>query len=90
MKLSIIIPCYNEEGNIQQCIRRIPELGVECEYVVVDDGSQDQTRRKVLEAMKENPRVRLAAFDRNQGKAKAVKAGMPPSAEERRMSSSSK
>ncbi|MBI1977110.1 MAG: glycosyltransferase family 2 protein [Candidatus Omnitrophica bacterium] len=76
MKLSIIIPCYNEEGNIQQCLRRIPELGIECEYVVVDDGSQDQTRRKVLEAMKENPRVRLAAFDRNQGKAKAVKSGI--------------
>ena len=76
MKLSIIIPCYNEEGNIQQCIRRIPELGIECEYVVIDDGSKDQTRRRVLEIMKENSRVRLTAFDRNQGKAKAVKAGI--------------
>jgi glycosyltransferase involved in cell wall biosynthesis len=76
MKLSIIIPCYNEEGNIQQCIRRIPPLEIESEYVVVDDGSKDNTRQKTLEIMQENPRVRLVTFDRNQGKAKAVKAGI--------------
>ncbi len=76
MKLSIIIPCYNEEGNIQQCLRRIPRLEVESEYVVVDDGSKDGTRGKILEAMEENRQVRLVAFDHNQGKAKAVKAGI--------------
>jgi glycosyltransferase involved in cell wall biosynthesis len=76
MKVSIIIPCYNEEGNIQQCLRRIPPLEIESEYVVVDDGSNDNTRQKVLEIMQTNPRVRLVALDCNQGKAKAVKAGI--------------
>jgi len=76
MKLSILIPCYNEEDNIQECLSRIPPLDVECEYIVIDDGSKDNTRQKILEVMQENPRVRLAAFDRNQGKAKAVKAGI--------------
>lgn len=76
MKVSIIIPCYNEENNIQQCIRRIPPLEIESEYVIVDDGSKDSTRQKVLEVMQEDPRVRLVALDRNQGKAKAVKAGI--------------
>ncbi len=76
MKLSVIIPCYNEEENIQQCLRRIPPLEIESEYVVVDDGSKDGTRQKILELMKEDARVRLVAFDSNQGKAKAVKAGI--------------
>lgn len=76
MKFSIIIPCYNEEGNIQQCLRRIPPLEIESEYIVVDDGSKDGTRQKVVEVMEEDPRVRLVAFDCNQGKAKAVKAGI--------------
>lgn len=76
MYLSIIIPCYNEEGNIQQCLRRIPPLDVENEYLVIDDGSKDNTRQKVLEVMKEMPQLRLLAFDRNQGKGKAVRAGI--------------
>ncbi len=76
MKLSIIIPCYNEEGNIQECICRIPKLEMECEYIVIDDGSKDGTRQKIQELMKENPRMHLIAFDHNQGKAKAVKAGI--------------
>lgn len=76
MKLSILIPCFNEEGNIQQCIRRIPPLKIECEYLVIDDGSRDGTRQKVIQIMREDPRVRLIAFDRNHGKSKAVKAGI--------------
>lgn len=76
MKVSIIIPCYNEEGNIQQCLRRIPPLEIESEYVVVNDGSNDNTRQKVLEIMQGDPRVRLVVLDCNQGKAKAVKAGI--------------
>jgi len=72
---SVIVPCHDEEGNIAECIRRVPPLGARTEIVVVDDGSSDTTRRLVRATMRDDARVRLIAFDRNQGKAAAVRAG---------------
>ncbi len=72
---SVVIPCYNEEANIAECVRRVPSMGTWTEIVVVDDGSTDGTRKRVQEIMCSDPRVRLIAFDRNHGKANAVRAG---------------
>lgn len=72
---SVIIPCHNEEENIAECIRLVPKMGAGTEIVVVDDGSTDETRKRVIQLMHEDPRVRLIGFDRNQGKAHAVRAG---------------
>jgi SAM-dependent methyltransferase len=72
---SVIIPCHNEEGNVAEAIRRVPSMGSWTEVIVVDDGSQDQTRARAQAAMAEDRRVRIVAFDKNQGKANAVKAG---------------
>lgn len=41
--VSVIIPCYNEEGNIENCINKVPNLGSNTEIIVVDDGSRDKT-----------------------------------------------
>ena len=43
LSFSVIIPCYNEEGNIKNCIKRVPKLGTKTEIIVVDDGSIDKT-----------------------------------------------
>jgi SAM-dependent methyltransferase len=75
LSCSVVIPCHNEEGNIVECIRRVPDMGSWTEIIVVDDGSKDQTRRRVQEVMETDSRVRLIAFDQNQGKAHAVRAG---------------
>ncbi len=75
LSCSVIIPCHNEEGNISECIRRVPNMGAGTEIIVVDDGSTDETRKRVWELMSGDPRVRLIASDRNQGKADAVRAG---------------
>ena len=75
LSCSVIIPCHNEEDNIAECIRRVPTLGSATEIVVVDDGSTDATGRRVEEVMRADPRVRLIAYDRNRGKANAVRAG---------------
>ena len=75
LSCSVVIPCYNEEGNITECIRNIPPIGTWTEVVVVDDGSTDNTRREVQQAMQADARLRLVGFDKNQGKAKAVQAG---------------
>ena len=48
MKLSVVIPAYNEERTVAETIRRVKTVdlgGLDLEVVVVDDGSKDQTRR---------------------------------------------
>jgi cellulose synthase/poly-beta-1,6-N-acetylglucosamine synthase-like glycosyltransferase len=72
LSCSVIIPCHNEEDNIAECVRRVPLLGSATEIVVVDDGSTDETRRRVEELMRIDSRVRLIAYDKNHGKANAV------------------
>ena len=75
LSCSVIIPCHNEEDNIEACVRRVPAMGTWTEVLVVDDGSTDGTRRRVQELGRADPRVRLLVADRNQGKASAVRAG---------------
>lgn len=49
MKLSIIIPTYNVEEYIEECLNSLlPQLGEDCELIIVDDSSTDQTAAKVL------------------------------------------
>ena len=75
LSCSVVIPCHNEEDNIAECVQRVPDMGTWTEIVVVDDGSKDGTRERVTQLMKTDHRVRLVIFDRNQGKANAVRAG---------------
>jgi hypothetical protein len=75
LSCSVVVPCHNEEGNIEECVRRVPNVGSWTEIVIVDDGSTDRTRERIREIMQKDPRVRLIAFDRNRGKAGAVRAG---------------
>jgi SAM-dependent methyltransferase len=75
LSVSVVVPCHNEEGNVAECARRIPNMGAGTEVIFVDDGSTDGTRAAVLAVMEEDPRVRLIAYDRNQGKANGVRAG---------------
>ena len=74
MKLSIIIPAYNEEHTIEAIIRKVQavDLGtVEKEIVVVDDGSQDGTAEIVMKL----PAIRFVSHERNAGKGAALSTG---------------
>ena len=74
MKLSVVIPAYNEEATIAETIHRVKavDLGnVEVEVVVVDDGSKDRTR-DILATI---PGIRVVLQERNAGKGAAVKSG---------------
>ncbi len=75
LSCSVIVPCYNEEGNIRECIERIPQMGIRTEIVVVDDGSRDKTFEIVREMAKTNPNITLLRHSPNRGKGQAVKAG---------------
>lgn len=80
MKLSIIIPVYNEEQTIGEIVDRVlaVDLGdIESEVIIADDGSNDGTRAAIeSSAWITNPRVRLYANRINVGKGCAVRLGL--------------
>jgi len=73
---SILIPAYNEEENIEECVRRIPKLSRDYEILVIDDGSIDSTPR-ILERLKgEIKNLRTVRLAKNSGKARAIEEGI--------------
>ena len=78
--LSIIIPIYNEAGNIQLLFERlssvIREMHVDVEYVFVNDGSRDNSMELIKGLVGTNPEVRYLDFSRNFGHQIAVAAGL--------------
>ncbi len=79
MKISIVIPAYNEEENLREVAARVKEhLGgrYERELVFVDDGSRDNTQA-VLRAMRaEDPDIHYVLLSRNFGHQSALRAGI--------------
>lgn len=75
MKLSIIIPVYNEVKTIQEIIQRVQATGLADEILAIDDGSTDGSR-DVLGNLSKEGKVRVIYHDHNQGKGKAVRTGI--------------
>jgi len=75
MKLSIVIPVYNEKDTIREIVDRVlmVETGLEKELVIVDDFSKDGTR-EILEKLSD-PRVRVILHPKNMGKGAALRTG---------------
>jgi len=71
--LSVIIPCYNEQGTIASLIALVQSSPWVQEIIVVDDGSQDSSR-EILEAISD-PQVRVIMHSINQGKGAALRTG---------------
>lgn len=77
MKLSIIIPVFNEEKTILEILRRLNAVsikGVTKEIIVVDDGSFDSTSQKILNS-NFFKRIKYIKHEINQGKGKAIQTG---------------
>lgn len=75
MKLSVLIPVYNEARTIDEILRLVAREKTEKEILVVDDGSTDGTRQK-LRAWDGKDGVRVLLHERNQGKGRAVRTAM--------------
>ncbi|MGD0917384.1 MAG: glycosyltransferase family 2 protein [Thermodesulfobacteriota bacterium] len=75
MKLSVIIPVYNEVGTIQEIIERVKQAPYEKEIIVVDDYSTDGTRELLKEIGGDNITVLL--HESNQGKGAAIRTAIP-------------
>ncbi|HUH98610.1 MAG TPA: glycosyltransferase family 2 protein [Anaerolineales bacterium] len=75
MRLSVIIPVYNEVQNIEEILRRVKATALASEIVVVDDDSQDGTR-DLLRDLDGQDGLHVILHDRNQGKGAAVRTGL--------------
>jgi glycosyltransferase involved in cell wall biosynthesis len=71
VKLSVLIPVYNEAHTIDQILRLVSEVPIEKEILVVDDGSSDGTR-EILRRWDGNAGVRVILHPRNLGKGRAI------------------
>ena len=81
--LSIVIPCYNEEGNLNKLINELTIVlkpySFSYEIICVDDGSKDDTFKIIQEIAKENERVFGFSLSRNFGHQIALLAGLEES-----------
>ena len=80
MDLSIVVPCYNEEEAIpiffDAVTAIVDQMGVNYEFVFVDDGSSDSTLGILRNLAKAHPQVRYVSFSRNFGKEAGIYAGL--------------
>jgi glycosyltransferase involved in cell wall biosynthesis len=77
MKLSVIIPVYNEEATLEEIIRRVRTTGLADEIIVVDDNSCDNSPA-ILSRLQNSaqPPLRILRHERNQGKGAAIRTGL--------------
>jgi glycosyltransferase involved in cell wall biosynthesis len=75
MKLSVIIPVYNEVKNITEIIKRVQATRLATEIIIVDDGSRDGTS-EILQKLDGKKKVRVLHQPKNQGKGAAVVTGL--------------
>ena len=82
-KLSIVIPCYNEEAVLslffESTRQAISSIDAEKEYIFVDDGSKDGTLKILRSLAKQSPEVNYISLSRNFGKEAAIFAGLTES-----------
>src|SRR5262245_51603749 len=76
MKLSIVIPCYNEIHTIETIVQKVlqAEVPLDRELIIVDDCSTDQTRA-YLETLKDHEDIKIVLHEVNRGKGAALRTG---------------
>jgi glycosyltransferase involved in cell wall biosynthesis len=74
MKISVIIPVYNEKDTIREILARVQRTKIADEILVVDDGSMDGTR-EILGELNQQDLIRVIQHERNRGKGAAVTTG---------------
>jgi glycosyltransferase involved in cell wall biosynthesis len=75
MNLTVIIPVYNEKQTIHEILRRVQQVNLAQEILIVDDGSNDGTR-EILHELDGKENIRVILHELNLGKGAAVSTGI--------------
>lgn len=75
-RVSFIVPAYNEARTVEEVLRRVAELPLESQIIVIDDGSSDETA-SVVEAWKADRIGTILIRQPNRGKGAAIRAAIP-------------
>jgi len=76
MKLSVVMPIYNEQATLRQVAERVLSVPLEIELICVDDGSRDGSRELLAELQKQHPQMRVFLQPKNMGKGAALRRGI--------------
>ena len=83
LEISLVTPMFNEEGEIKANLERIlvimEKLGKDWEYILVDDGSTDNSYKIAFDVIGNHPRCNILHYQNNQGRGYALKTGISAS-----------
>ena len=76
MKLSVVMPVYNEQATLSEVISRVLAVPLEIELICVDDGSADGSREILSQLQVAHPQIRVLLQPKNMGKGAALRRGI--------------
>jgi len=76
MRLSVVMPIYNERATLRQVVDRVLAVPLGIELICVDDGSTDGSREILEQLQAERPQIRVVLQPRNMGKGAALHRGI--------------
>jgi glycosyltransferase involved in cell wall biosynthesis len=76
MKLSVIVPIYNERATLRDVVAKVLSVPLEIELICVDDGSRDGSREILSDLEKQYPQLRIFFQPQNMGKGAALRRGI--------------
>jgi glycosyltransferase involved in cell wall biosynthesis len=76
MKLSVVMPIYNERGTLREVVERILSIPIALELICVDDGSRDGSREILANLQAQHPQIKVILQPHNMGKGAALRRGI--------------
>jgi glycosyltransferase involved in cell wall biosynthesis len=76
MKLSVVMPVYNERATLREVVSKVLAASIKLELICVDDGSRDGSREILAALQSEYPQIRVVLQPHNMGKGAALRRGI--------------